>query len=142
MATKSATWDVIEEVGGRARMETLMRTFYDRLFDDLMIGFFFATSDKEALIASQIAYVHAHIGSRKGSYQGPPIRQAHQKMPILVGHFDRRHQILIDVLEIFEVPGHVREAWLGLDWAMRDLVIRQGDQARQDMGYEVFRPRE
>lgn len=142
MAERQTGWDVIEEVGGRARMEALMRAFYDRLFDDLMIGFFFAMSDKEALIASQIDYVHAHLGSRQGRYQGPPIRQAHQKMPILVGHFDRRHQILIEVLEEFEVPEHVREAWLGLDRAMRDLVIRQGDQARQEMGYEVFRPEE
>lgn len=136
------SWDVIEEVGGETRMQELMRAFYDRIFDDMMIGFFFAASDKEALIASQIDYVHAHLGSRLGRYQGPPIRQAHQKMPILVGHFDRRHQILKDVLAEFDVPEHVREAWLGLDRAMRDLVIRQGDQAREDMGYEVFRPKE
>ncbi|WP_158542731.1 group I truncated hemoglobin [Lujinxingia litoralis] len=136
----STPWDVIEEVGGAERMEAMMRAFYDRLFDDLMIGFFFMKSDKEALIASQIAFVHAHLGSRQGDYAGPPIRRAHQQMPILVGHFDRRHQILREVLDAFSVPEHVKEAWLGLDRAMRDMVIRQGDQAREELGYAKFRP--
>ena len=126
-------WDIIEEVGGQEAMQALMRRFYDRLFDDIIIGFFFENSDKEALIASQIAYVHAHLGGRQGSYEGPSIRKAHQDLPILVGHFDRRHKILGEVLEEFEVPDRVRDAWLELDQAMREMVINQGAQRRDEM---------
>lgn len=125
-------WNVIEEVGGRERMETLMRRFYDRLFDDVIIGFFFADSDKEELVQSQIDYVHAHIGDRSGTYDGPSIRNAHADQPIMRGHFDRRHQILRETLEEFDVPDHVRQAWLGLDQSMREMVLKQGEQAREE----------
>lgn len=124
-------WDVIEEVGGKQRMQELMREFYDRLFDDVFVGFFFRDSDKEHLIRSQIDYVHANIGSRDGTYEGPSIRKAHEDLPILAGHFDRRHTILTQVLDDFDVPEHVREAWLSLDRAMRPMVLKQGKQARQ-----------
>ena len=126
-------WDVIEEVGGRAAIEEMMRHFYDRLFDDVIIGFFFADSDKEALVQSQIAYVRANLGGRHGDYQGPPIRKAHADLPILSGHFDRRHQILAETLEAFDVPQHVREAWLDLDTSMREMVLNHGAQKRDDM---------
>lgn len=126
-------WDIVDEVGGAARMEAMMNRFYDRLFADLLIGFFFEGSDKEALVASQIAYVHAHLGSRDGNYEGPSIRKAHADLPILVGHFDRRHQILREVLVEFEVPERARQAWLALDRAMRDMVINQGAQRRDDL---------
>lgn len=130
-AEKMAQWDVIEEVGGEERMQRLMGRFYDRLFDDVMVGFFFAGSDKQALIRSQIDYVHAHLGGRHGDYTGPSIRCAHAELPILSGHFDRRHQILIEVLEEFDIPQKVRQEWLKLDRVMRPMVLEQGRQARQ-----------
>ncbi len=123
-------WNFIEELGGESAAETLMRSFYDRLFEDVMIGFFFVNSDKEALIRSQIEYVHANIGGRQGSYEGPSIRKAHRELPILSGHFDRRHQILKEVLDDFEVPEKVRDAWISLDLAMRPMVLRQGKEVR------------
>lgn len=126
-------WDFIEELGGEEKALALMRHFYDRLFDDMIIGFFFDNSDHEALVRSQLAYVHAHIGGRQGSYDGPSIRKAHAQLPILTGHFDRRHQILRETLEKFDVADHVREAWLGLDVAMREMVINQGAQRRDDI---------
>ncbi len=124
-------WDVIEEVGGTKAMQRLMSRFYDRLFDDVMIGFFFVNSDKEALIRSQIDYVHAHLGGRHGDYSGPSIRRAHAELPILAGHFDRRHQILREVLEEFDVPERVQKAWLQLDRSMRSMVLKQGKDVRQ-----------
>lgn len=123
-------FDVIEAVGGPAVMKRLMTLFYDRLFDDILIGYFFDQSDKEHLIESQIAYVHAHLGTRKGRYEGPSIRRSHQKLAIGAGHFDRRQRILEQVLEEFEVPLNVREAWLNLDLAMRPMVLKHGAKLR------------
>ncbi len=119
-------WDVIEEVGGREVMEAMMRRFYDRLFDDLFVGFLFEGHDKERLIASQMAYIHAHLGGRQGDYKGPSIRKAHEEMTIFVGHFDRRHKVLEEVLREFDVPEEVREAWLELDRSLRELVVSSG----------------
>lgn len=123
-------FDVIEAVGGPEAMKELMTVFYDRLFDDIMIGYFFAKSDKEQLINAQIAYVHAHLGTREGTYEGPSIRRSHEDLAIGAGHFDRRQRILEDVLEEFKVPDHVREAWLNLDLAMRPMVLRLGSKLR------------
>jgi hemoglobin len=130
------SYDLIDAVGGPEVMQELMQTFYDRLFDDLMVGFFFANSDKDALVRSQIAYVHAHLGDRSGDYQGPSIYEAHKHMPILAGHFDRRHQILQDVLAEFDVPEQVQVEWLALDRAMRPMVLRQGREFRRSKGIE------
>lgn len=126
----SEHWDFIEELGGARKTEELMRSFYDRLFEDLMVGFLFASSDKEALIRSQIEYVHANIGGRQGRYEGPSIRKAHKTLPILSGHFDRRHQILKDVLQDFDVSKQVHRAWIALDLAMRPMVLKQGKDVR------------
>lgn len=123
-------WDVIEEVGGRERIEEIVGRFYDLVFDDLFIGFLFRDADKEKLVQSQIDYVHAHIGSRRGTYEGPSIRKAHAQLPILAGHFDRRQALLKQVFEEFDVPDHVREAWLQLDRSMRPMVLKQGREAR------------
>ena len=127
------TWNLATELGGPARLEALITRFYDRLFDDMMIGFFFTGKDKTSLIASQIDYVQAHLGDKSHTYTGPPIRKAHAHLPILVGHFDRRHQILKEVLHEFDAPQHVVSAWLELDQSLRDLVVRTGDKARQEI---------
>lgn len=74
-----------------------------------------------------------HIGRSEQKYRGSSIRKIHQTMPILPGHFDRRHQILKDVLEEYAVPAHVRKAWLDLDLALRDNVIKGGARVRDEL---------
>lgn len=124
------TYDLVDELGGRDRLEAMMREFYDALFDDVLVGFLFQPHDKEQLIASQMDYVYAHLGNRAGTYDGPTIRGAHAKVPILPGHFDRRHKILADLLERWEVPEHVRNDWLRLDQSLRKFVVHLGATER------------
>ncbi|MEZ4460823.1 MAG: group 1 truncated hemoglobin [bacterium] len=122
-------WNLEAEVGGLAALESIVRALYDRMFGDILIGFFFDASDKEQLIRSQCAYLQAHLGDRSGHYEGPSIRRAHAQLAILPGHFDRRHQILREVLETHTVPAHVQDAWLGLDRSLREFVVREGKKA-------------
>lgn len=126
-------WSLTEEVGGAERLEEMMRDFYRRVFDDVMIGFLFEGVDFEGIVRGQIEYARARLGNEKIDYTGAPIRRAHQKHPILVGHFDRRHEILKDVLREYEVPDHVFEAWVDLEQRLRDLVVRTGGEARDDI---------
>lgn len=125
-------WNLKDEVGEET-LEKLVRDFYGRVFDDLMIGFFFKTVDLEQQAQNLIHYMSTHIGTPTEKYRGPTIRKAHDAMPILPGHFDRRHQILRDVLEEYLVPAHVRKAWLDLDLALRNNVLKRGAQAREDL---------
>jgi truncated hemoglobin YjbI len=129
-----ADWNLIEECGGEAALKTLLRDFYDRIFDDVIIGFLFANSDKEALIESQFDYVTSVLGDRSGSYDGPTIRAAHQNLPILGGQFDRRHMLLKVVLLEYGVPEHVMDAWLELDQSLRDFVVNMGAAKRDELG--------
>ncbi len=125
------SWNLAREVGGEAVLSEIIHDLYERLFADMMIGFFFQPHDKSRLIQSQYDYLNAHLGDRGGVYEGPSIRRAHDLLPILPGHFDRRHQILVDVLQDHQVPAHVQEAWIEFDLSLRDLVVREGKKARE-----------
>jgi hemoglobin len=131
--TTNQDWNLSEEVGGLERLEEMMRDFYERVFDDVMIGFFFVGTDLEQIAAAQVEYARARLGNEDIEYTGAPIRRAHLEHPILVGHFDRRHQLLKDVLRDYEVPEHVFSAWVDLEQKLRDLVIRTGGQARDEI---------
>jgi truncated hemoglobin YjbI len=131
--TNPQQWNLTEDVGGCGRLREMMRDFYRRVFDDTMIGFFFDDADFDQIVDSQIEYVRARLGNEEVEYHGKPIRRAHQQHPILVGHFDRRHQILKDVLREYEVPEHVFTAWIGLELKLRELVVRTGGQARDEI---------
>ncbi len=126
----NSSWSLVQEVGGEAALLEIIHDLYDRLFADMMIGFFFQPHDKSRLIQSQYDYLTAHLGDRSGTYEGPSIRRAHETLPILSGHFDRRHQILIAVLKDQHVPAHIQEAWIKFDLSLRDLVVREGKKVR------------
>lgn len=123
-------WNVIEELGGEEKARALLTDFYDQLFDDIIIGFLFAKSDKSELVESQMKWVSANLGDRSGSYDGPTIRASHGDLPITSGMFDRRHEILRGVLEAHDVPQEVRQAWLELDRSLRSNVVRWGSKSR------------
>ena len=126
----SNDWNLVEACGGEDALLAILTDFYDAIFDDLLIGFFFAGLDKAALVSSQFSYVTAHLGDRSGTYEGRNIRALHAHLPILSGHFDRRHALLKQVLDKHQPPQHVQEAWLTLDESLRDLVINTGAAAR------------
>lgn len=126
-------WVLVEEVGGEERLRGMVAEFYDRVFEDAMIGFMFRNVDREKLVDKQVEYVRARLGAGDVEYTGTPIREAHSSLPILAGHFDRRHDLLREVLEEYEVPEHVFEAWVDLEERLRDLVLQTGEEARDEM---------
>ena len=133
MSPTDQDWRLAEEVGGEARLRELVDDFYERVFDDPIIGFLFQGHDRRRLVDKQVEYMRARLGEEEVEYTGEPIRQAHRNLPITVGQFDRRHKILRDVLEDWDVPEPVREAWLELDAALRELVVRTGREARDEI---------
>ena len=125
-------WNLKDEVGAE-KLEVLVHEFYQRVMDDLMIGFLFNKIDIEEQSQKLIHYMSTHIGTPTEKYRGMSVRQGHEAIPILPGHFDRRHQILKDILEVHLVPAHVRKAWLDLDLALRNNVLKRGAQVREDL---------
>jgi truncated hemoglobin YjbI len=119
-----------EEMGGEPALRAVLQDLYDRLFDDSMVGFLFAGKDKAHLVEQQLAFTAAFLGGPK-AYAGKGIREAHQELPLLPGHFDRRHHLLKKVLEERRVPERVKEEWLRVDSSLRSSVLRSGEAARE-----------
>ena len=118
-----------DDIGGEEALRRILRTLYDRLFDDLMIGFLFAGKDKEQLIEHQVWFTAKFLGG-PSRYEGRSLPDAHSALPLLGAHFDRRHHILKQVLEQHHVPPHVRDEWLRVDRSLRYAVLKSGEEAR------------
>jgi len=109
---------LVERAGGIETLRTVVRDFYDRVFADLMIGFFFKHADKERLITHEVEVALAALGADV-PYTGRPMRAVHAPHPIQGGHFMRRRKLLIDAMERHGLPDEVRAAWLAHTDALR-----------------------
>jgi hemoglobin len=118
-----------EAIGGEAPVRAVIQALYDRLFEDPMVGFLFEGKDKAHLVAQQTAFTCGFLGGPQ-RYEGKPLPEVHAPLPLLPGHFDRRHFLLRQVLEAQGVPEQVRSAWLRIDQGLRASVLATGEEAR------------
>jgi hemoglobin len=119
-----------DDIGGEDGLRRVLRALYDRLFDDVMIGFLFAGKNKAELVEHQLWFTARFLGG-PNRYEGRSLPDAHAALPILEGHFDRRHHILREILEAHAVPAPVRDEWLRVDQSLRTAVIKSGAGARE-----------
>jgi truncated hemoglobin YjbI len=117
-------------IGGESRVRAVLLRLYDRLFDDPMVGFLFQGKDKARIVDQQVAFTCAFLGGPQ-RYTGKPMPEAHSALPLLPGHFDRRHHLLAQVLEEMQVPDPARDAWLRIDEGLRTSVLATGGEARE-----------
>jgi len=99
-----------ERIGGE-ELRRVIVDFYDRVFADIMIGFLFAGKNKERLIQKEWELAAALLGAPI-AYTGRSMGEAHARIPIAAGHFDRRLVLLEETLEAHRVDRAVRERWL------------------------------
>jgi truncated hemoglobin YjbI len=119
-----------DELGGEPVLRAVLTDLYDQLFDDLMVGFLFAGSDKAHIIEQQVAFTGRFLGGPQ-VYAGKPLPEAHERLPLLPGHFDRRHHLLRKTLERHHVPEAVAAEWLRIDAQLKASVLKSGEDARQ-----------
>jgi truncated hemoglobin YjbI len=119
-----------EALGGEARVRAVLEVLYDRLFADPMVGFLFEGKDKAHIVQQQLAFTCRFLGGPH-RYVGKPLPQAHASLPLLAGHFDRRHHLLRQVLVEQRVPEEVAELWLEIDEGLRPSVLAAGEDARE-----------
>jgi hemoglobin len=119
-----------EAIGGEDAVRAVLQDLYDRLFADPIVGFLFEGKDKAHIVEQQLAFTCRFLGGPQ-RYEGKPLPTAHAPLPLLPGHFDRRHHLLGIVLRAHHVPDAVREAWLGIDESLRTSVLASGEQARE-----------
>jgi hemoglobin len=114
-------------IGGEA-LRAVIRDFYDRVFADAMIGHLFEGRNKERLIQKEWQLVAGLLGAEV-RYTGRSMPEAHAKVPIFGGHFDRRMQILAETLADHGVDSQVAARWLEHGWALRAKLVGDPDQA-------------
>lgn len=100
-----------ERIGGEPALQAIIDDFVDRMFDDVMIGFFFRRASRERIKELELQHAAEHLGGPI-RYRGRPLREAHRAHRIMGGQFARRSKILEDVLSAHGVPADLREAWL------------------------------
>jgi hemoglobin len=103
------------------QLRILFVDFYNRVFDDTMIGFLFHGKDKQRLIDKEVEFTQRILGEDV-PYTGRGMRQAHAKVPVLGGHFDRRMQILRDVLTDHNVSESIQTPWLKHTASLRSII--------------------
>jgi hemoglobin len=116
-----------DKIGGDA-LRAVIVDFYDRIFDDVMIGFLFHGKDRQRLIDKEWEFAANMLGADV-AYTGKPIRAAHAKSPILGGHFERRLQLLKNVFADHDVDADVRAKWIEHTLALRPQVT--GDKGSE-----------
>jgi hemoglobin len=109
--------DLYARLGDDA-LRAVVVDFYDRVFDDVMIGFLFAGKDRQRLIELECQFTARFLGADV-AYTGRPMREAHARAPILGGHFERRLQILRNTLRDHAVDAEVATAWIDHQLALR-----------------------
>jgi len=110
-----------EQLGGEIKLRGIIDTFVDRVFDDVMIGFFFRAVDRGRLKEFEFQFAARFLGADL-VYEGRPLREAHRKHPVMGGQFARRKKILEEVLIEEGVSTEVREAWLEHTERLREQI--------------------
>jgi hemoglobin len=111
---------LFDRIGGE-RLRAVIEDFYDRVFADVMIGFLFVGKDRARLVEKEWEMAARMLGADV-RYSGKPMREAHARVPILGGHFDRRVQILRNVLADHGVDQEVVDTWIGHTLALREQI--------------------
>jgi hemoglobin len=117
-----ATPALFDRIGGDPLREVL-RDFYDRVFGDVMIGFMFTGVDRNQLVEREWELVAALLGAGV-KYSGRPMRTAHARHTIFGGQFERRMQLLRQVLRERAVDAEVQRAWLEHAESLRGQITR------------------
>jgi truncated hemoglobin YjbI len=116
-----------QRIGDEA-LRRVVRDFYERVFADPMIGFLFAGKNKERLIQKEWELVARLLGAPV-AYSGRSMGDAHARVPITSGHFDRRLVILEETLRDHQVDAEVQRRWLEHARALRAQLTSDPDQA-------------
>ncbi len=112
---------LFDDLGGEPALRAIIDRFVDRIFDDVMIGFFFRNARRERIKQMEYELAAQHLGAGT-AYTGRPLAEAHRAHPIMGGQFARRLTILKETLEQAGAPEHVRLHWLAHTEAQRPLI--------------------
>jgi hemoglobin len=110
-------------MGGEPELRAAVDDFIDRVFADIMIGFLFAHADKARIKEKEYELAAKALGADV-AYTGRALPEAHQKHPILGGHFERRMQLLRETLRDHGVLEEAARHLLAHNESMRAAITK------------------
>lgn len=112
-----------QHLGSEKRLEEILQDFYQRMSQDILIGFFFDGKDIPEIARQQKQFLLRAMGAT-ATYTGKAPAQAHTNLaPILSGHFDRRLQILEQTLKDHGLSPEDVTTWITFENAFRDGIV-------------------
>ncbi len=112
---------LFDDLGGEPALRRIVDRFVDRIFDDIMIGFFFRNAQRERIKQKEYEHAAEHLGAGT-AYTGRPLDEAHRAHRIMGGQFARRLVILRETLDEAGAPEHVKQHWLAHTEALRPFI--------------------
>lgn len=129
----AAAGSLFERSGGEPVWRAVMATFFERVFDDVMIGYLFMGQDRARLEAREFELAARALGATSVHYAGRPLREAHRRHTILGGHFERRLVMLREAMQAHGVPQEAQDALLSHNRSLRHLITaNEGSQCIHD----------
>jgi len=116
--------DALYDKIGADKLRAVITDFYDRVFEDVMIGFMFQGKPKQHLIDREWEFAANFLGASDVKYTGRPLHAAHANHTIFGGHFKRRLQILRETMRDHDVDADVQRSWIDHTNALRAQITR------------------
>ncbi len=113
---------LFRNIGGADQLKKILRDFYHRMSEDILIGYFFTGKDTNSIADKQQEFLMFAMGA-KSTYEGKSPTSAHLDLPpILAGHFDRRLVILRETLKDHGLSDKDIRTWIEFEAAFRNVV--------------------
>jgi hemoglobin len=119
---------LFEQIGLKS-IQRVVKLFYDKAFEDVLIGHFFFHANKSSLVEHQTHFATAMLGG-PNHYVGKPLRPAHAAHKIRLVHFKRRQVLMRETLLEVGVAEPLAEKWLALEDQLKPVILTEYQDCR------------
>jgi len=120
--------NLIDLIGGVEIIEKIHHHFYDILFNDSKLKYYFAGKDKALLTSQQTRFMSGLLGAAK-NYGGLTPKFAHKHMVISDELYSYRQELLKKSILHYGVSEEVTDKWISVDEKFRNVVVKTRNEA-------------
>jgi len=120
---KKNTPSLFDKLGGKKTLEKVHVIFYNKVYSHSQLSIFFVNQPQKLIENQQTAFMAEKMGGPK-EYVGKPPKYTHLHMYITNEIFDLRSQLLEEALVEANIPLALRNRWLKIDSAFRQLIVK------------------
>ncbi|MFT7486668.1 MAG: hemoglobin [Candidatus Paceibacteria bacterium] len=120
---------LFDRVGGRAALDRVHKTFYDKVYEHDWMKQFFEGVDQETIETHQSDFMCTNMGGGK-IFCGREPKTAHIHIEVSEELFDLRHEMLKESLQECGVSAEHQADWLKIDMAFKNALLRKREDCR------------